>query len=173
MAARRDEEVLPVRRSQNRVEPLAACAGMERNARAVGVAAVHGEPRAVEVVARRREDDEMEPRRRLVALVVAPGVSAPEEWVVERVEVGALWNRRPLGCMTALCPTAPCRRASSVFARVPTASLASWGTVWVPSATSIPGRKVVETRSAKSKFKYQASTSSKMCERCMAVPPRK
>src|SRR4029079_14182107 len=89
-APRGDEEVLPVRRLQDRVEALPARARMERDARAVREDPVHREPRAVEVVARRREDDEMEARRRLVALVLHVRPCAPEERVVERVEIRPL-----------------------------------------------------------------------------------
>ena len=54
--------------------------------------AVHREPVAVEVVARRVEDDEVETSGRPVPHPVALRVRAPEERVVERVEVGPLRN---------------------------------------------------------------------------------
>ncbi len=93
-----------MRRLQDRVEPLPARARMERDARAVREDPVHREPRAVEVVARRREDDEVQARRRLVALAIHVGARAPEERVVERVEVGPLRHRRSLRIEDSVVP---------------------------------------------------------------------
>ena len=84
---------------------------MERDARAVREDPVHREPRAVEVVARRREDDEMEARRRLVALAVHVGPCAPEERVVERVEVRPLRHRRALRIEDSVVPGHVCLQA--------------------------------------------------------------
>src|SRR4026207_1023405 len=93
VAPRRDEEVLSVRGLQDRVEAPPAGARAGRDARPVREDPVHREARAVEVVARRREDDEVEAGGGLVALAVDIGPSAPEKGVVERVEVRALRDR--------------------------------------------------------------------------------
>src|SRR5205807_9500851 len=55
--------------------------------------AVHRKPVALEVVARRVEDEEVHTGDRLGALLVARGRRGPGERIVERVEVGALRNR--------------------------------------------------------------------------------
>src|SRR6476619_781293 len=79
---------------QDRVEALPGRARNELQLLAAGHVSIHREPVAVEVVARRVEDDEVEARGRAVAYTVALRVRAPEERVVERVEVGTLRNRR-------------------------------------------------------------------------------
>ena len=56
----------------------------------------------MEVVARRVEDDEVQAGRRPVGHPVEIGVRAPEERVVERVEVGALRDRGPLAVERAV-----------------------------------------------------------------------
>src|SRR5204863_7661727 len=89
---RRDEEVLSGGRVQHGVQALRAGAGGERQPRPVRKNAVHREPVAVEVVAGRVEDDEVHAGRgRLI-----DAVPAPEERVVERVEVHPLGDRGAL-----------------------------------------------------------------------------
>src|SRR5689334_10154105 len=67
MAARGNDEVLAVGRAEDRVEALAAVARMEGKLRAVREHAVHRQAAAVEVVARRVEDDEVHAGRGDVA----------------------------------------------------------------------------------------------------------
>src|SRR5205085_12518800 len=50
---------------------------------------------AVEVVARRIEDDEVQARARAGLHLVDVTARAPVEWIVERIEVRTLWDRRP------------------------------------------------------------------------------
>src|SRR5918999_6179963 len=90
VAARRDEEVLPVRRLQDGVETLPPRAWIQRDARAVRIDSVHRQTRAVEIVARRREDDEVQAGCRLVALPVDLRPGAPEKGIVQGVEVRPL-----------------------------------------------------------------------------------
>ena len=72
-----DEEVLTVRRVQDLVETLRerACLEMERSA--VRQDAVHGQAGAAEIIARRVEDDEVEPGRGLVPEAVAARLRRP------------------------------------------------------------------------------------------------
>src|SRR5436309_961666 len=90
------EEVLAVRCHEDRVEAAPGAPRLELEPRAVRQHAVHSEPGTPEVVARRIEDDEVEARGRLVHPIVSGRVGAPEERVVERVEVRALRNRGAL-----------------------------------------------------------------------------
>ena len=93
MPPRGDEEVLPVRCAQDGVEALVALTCGERQPRPVREDAVHGETVAVEVVARRVEDDEVQPCARAHLHLVDLRVRAPVEGIVERVEVCALRDR--------------------------------------------------------------------------------
>src|SRR6266545_4637777 len=109
MHAWRHEEVLPVGRSQHCIESLIAVASFERKTRPVGEVAVHREPIAMEVVARRVEDDEVEAGRWTILHRVAVRARAPGERVVDRVEVrtlrhggAALVDRSVLRDMVAL-----------------------------------------------------------------------
>ena len=173
------------------MKPCPGARGTNSQLLAAGHDAVHREPVAVEVVARRVEDDEVEARGGPVAHPVALRVHAPEERVVERVEVGALRDRGPLPVERPVrapdvllqaarpagatsCARSPRSGRSRGRPRSPTATrLGGCGTVCVPGRTGSRGRKAVLTRSRKSKFRYHASRSSKMCERCMCVPPWK
>src|SRR5580765_3461138 len=95
MRARRDEEVLAVGRLQHVVEPLAAAA-VELQSPATRHDSVHREAASPEVVARRVEDHEVKTGGGGLLHAVAGRIGTPEEWVVERVEVGAMRDRRAL-----------------------------------------------------------------------------
>ena len=188
MPARRDEEVLAVRRAEDRVEALAAVARLERELRPVREHAVHREAAAVEVVARRVEDDEVDAGGGAVGHAVALGVGAPGERVVERVEVGAVRDRRARavdraaradggrGAAARRSGARPSgRSASSARSRASpsprsTTSSGPCGTVSTSRFTFSPGRNTVETRSGCAKFTYQASRSSVMCATARCVP---
>jgi len=98
---RRDDEVLAVGRAQDRVEPLVAVARGQSQL-AVREHTVHREPVAVEVVARRVEDEEVDAGDRTWLELVGP--VGELERVVERVEVGADRNRSSLRVVRAVWP---------------------------------------------------------------------
>src|SRR5262245_55378419 len=101
MAPGRDKEVLPVRRPQHRVEALVAVAWLERQ-RPVRKHAVHREAVAVEVVARRVEDDEVDAGSGTGHEL--GGLIRELEGVVERVEVRADRNGGSLRVARAVWP---------------------------------------------------------------------
>src|SRR5204863_4335728 len=92
---RRDEEVLAVGRPEDLVEATAVLSA-RREPLSAREDTVHGEAIAVEVVARWVEADEVDARDRLLGDTVALRSGAPLERVVQRVEVAALRDRRPL-----------------------------------------------------------------------------
>src|SRR5262249_21181031 len=93
MPPRRDEEVLAVGRAQHRVEALVPVARLEWQL-PVGKHAVHREAVAVEVVARRVEDHEVDTGGR--AARELGGLIGELERVVEGVEVRADRDGRSL-----------------------------------------------------------------------------
>ena len=157
-----------------------------------GQHAVHREAVAVEVVARRVEDDEVDARRRRRSPMPSrSGSRAPGERVVERVEVGPVRDRRALAGR-------PCRRRRRTScgeprrrldrravadllrcarSRARTFALGRHVARALRARSASPRRRPSaragtpsSTRSRKSKLRYQASRSSEMCETCMCVP---
>ena len=173
---------------EDRVEAPAAASRLEDEARPAGQDSVHREPRAPEVVARRIEDEEVEAGGGSSKNASRARIGRPEERVVEGVEVRALGNRGPLrisrsvgaddvaveaggGLHRARMPDSACgARSRGATCSSVCASRTPWATVCVSRGTSRPGRKVVSTRSWKSKTWYHAARSSNRCERCRCVP---
>ena len=83
------EEVLPVRRPEHRVQPLAETA-LEREPCPVRENAVHREPDPSEVVRGGIEDDEVDAGAGGRAHLISDGRRAPGERIVDGVEVGPL-----------------------------------------------------------------------------------
>jgi len=84
-----------VGRAEHAVEPELGIVRREPGALAVRVVTVHRAPDPLEDARRLGEGDEVQPGGRLRVPAVGPLAGRPTEWVVERVEVGTLDERRP------------------------------------------------------------------------------
>ena len=188
--ARRDEEVLAVRRLEHGVEALPAVA----RARTAAASRPGSTP---SIASRLRwksslvglKTTKCTPAAGSRELLVAQRVRAPEERVVERVEVRAVRDRGALRVHGAVgadevalraarpsgsrrCgPIVPLRRKSRARPRVEATSAGGCGDRLralrhLLARAGTPSRRA----RAKSKLRYQSARSSVMCERCMCVP---
>ena len=83
------------------------------------------------------------------------------------------WSRREVVWSEALCPIVPVFWKLRFTFRTDATCRGPCGIVCAPGFAFIPGSNVVSTRSRKSKVRYHASRSSKMCESARCVPPSK
>src|SRR5438067_1345788 len=95
MRARRNQEILPMRCEEHRVEAHFKGPWMQVEHPAAGVMAIHGEPPSMEGIASGNKDEEVQTSSGAISVAIQARVSTVVERVVQGVEIGTLRNGCP------------------------------------------------------------------------------